>query len=177
MKLGASPSGEELTASGTLEASFVLPNELSGLAPKLDVRKIWPDALIFDGPPPFTGADSREEIQNPSLSRLSEECSIGFRSPRAPPPLPSPLPPRAFARIRPTDWLESHMLPDSNHTHDFVGDDAVTETKPRWVTAKIQDAPVEVLPGREAQFQAFLTKVDDYIYRALVISSESVIWD
>lgn len=135
MKLTASPDGEELVASGTLFASFALPPELDRLTDLVDVRKIWPDTLVFDGPPP--------PIIKPPPSNIS--FTIGGHAP----PLPDPLPERAFARIRAPDWLAAQTLPPEGGSGD--GD--------RRVTAQIVEAPLEVLPGREEEFAEFVKKV------------------
>ncbi|KAJ7624680.1 hypothetical protein FB45DRAFT_980035 [Roridomyces roridus] len=60
-------------------------------------------------------------------------------SPPTSPPLPDPLPERAFARICPEDW---------------TGEGAAYA-----VTAKIVDVPLEVLPGTQKEFRAFISKV------------------
>lgn len=134
MHLGSSPT-DELTASGTLVASFGLPRELSGLTSLLDIRRLWPDTLVFDGLPPpanISGMGGPDAATRPA------------------PPLPDPLPEGAFARILPLDWLDASMLPD-NGDEDGV--------KVRWVTAPIVDVPLEILPGKEAEFQKFVRKV------------------
>jgi len=135
MRLGSSPN-DELTASGTLFASFGLPRELSGLTPFLDIRRLWPDTLVFDGLPPpahVSGIRSQAGATRPL------------------PPLPDPLPEGAFARILPRDWLDASMLPDNGDEDDGV--------RVRWVTAQIIDVPLEILPGREEEFQVFVRKV------------------
>jgi hypothetical protein len=136
MRLGSSPTGDELTASGTLIASFGLPRELSGLTPLLDIRRLWPDTLVFDGLPPPA-----------NVSEMKGEDTAT----RPVPPLPDPLPEGAFARILPLDWLEANMLPDNGDEEDGV--------RVRWVTAQIVDVPLEILPGKEAEFQKFVRKV------------------
>jgi len=134
MRLGSSPN-DELTASGTLFASFGLPRELSGLTPFLDIRKLWPDTLVFDGLPP------------PHVSGIRSQAGAT----RPLPPLPDPLPEGAFARIIPRDWLDASMLPDNGDEEDGV--------RVRWVTAQIIDVPLDILPGRDAEFQAFVDKI------------------
>ena len=61
-------------------------------------------------------------------------------------PLPSPLPARAFARIRPDDWLPSSST-------------KVNGTNAYEVTAQVVDVPLEVLPGRDALLRSFIAKV------------------
>ena len=93
----------------------------------LDVNRVLPDVLIFDG-----------EVPDPSFG---EEES---------PPLPDPLPERAFAHIRPPDWLDSQSEPD---------DEDEDEGSAYSVSAKFVDVPLEVLPGRQKEFSDFMRKV------------------
>ncbi|KAF8311608.1 hypothetical protein DL93DRAFT_1402404 [Clavulina sp. PMI_390] len=152
MKLGASEDGEELTASGTLFASFGLPAELSGLTPRLDIRRVWPDALVYDGLPP-------PQLRSGSAEKASVEVMVGRRPA---PPLPKPLPAGAFARIRPTDWLNATTLDTIEHQVEAeaeyvdVDQDGVLV---RWVKAELDNAPLDVLPGRDKEFQAFVRKL------------------
>ena len=60
-------------------------------------------------------------------------------------PLPDPLPERAFGHIRPKDWLPSVSEP--------LGDGEYA------ISAKVVDAPIQVLPGREKVFSNFIGKV------------------
>ncbi|KAF9520581.1 hypothetical protein BS47DRAFT_644293 [Hydnum rufescens UP504] len=140
MKLTASPSGEELVASGTLFASFALPPEVDRLTKLVDVTKIWPDTLVFDGPPPPVVIPSPPS--NFSFTRGGDA-----------PPLPDPLPERAFARIRAPDWLMAQTLPPEG------GNGGGKNAEERRVTARIVEAPLEVLPGREEEFTHFVKKI------------------
>jgi hypothetical protein len=79
-------AGTPFLTSGEVFARLVLP---SGMRVKLDVTRILPDVLIFDG-------------------ALSEAL------PPPPPPLPDPLPDRAFGRIRPEDWIVSECVQDAS---------------------------------------------------------------
>jgi hypothetical protein len=87
---------------------------------------------------------------------------------KEPPPLPDPLPERAFARIRPDTWLAARTTPDTPGDGEEgtwitinVGFDG-GETENGWsatVTSEVHDVPLQVLPGREAQFRGFVSKV------------------
>jgi len=84
-----------------------------------------------------------------------------------PPPLPDPIPEHAFARIRPDTWLAAETTPDTSP--DDVREDgwiAINvnggEEDSGWsatVTSIVHDVPLQVLPGREAQFRNFVSKV------------------
>lgn len=100
----------------------------------LDVNRILPDVLVFDG-------------EVPMLSMDDEDDNEGI--PPAP-PLPDPLPERAFARIRPDSWLTSSS--EAREPED--GEGAVY-----IVTADIADVPLQVLPGRQKDFSNFVSKV------------------
>lgn len=66
------------------------------------------------------------------------------------PSLPDPLPERAFAHIRPEDWLASESEP----VESGEGEGSAVA-----VSANIVDVPLEVLPGREREFSNFVSKV------------------
>ncbi|KAF8237573.1 hypothetical protein L208DRAFT_1388954 [Tricholoma matsutake] len=72
--------GTPFLASGTVSARIVLPK---GINIDLNVSRLFPDVLIFDGEVP----DSEPGTVPP------------------PTPLPDPLPERAFGHIRPDEWL------------------------------------------------------------------------
>ncbi|KAJ7766322.1 hypothetical protein DFH07DRAFT_915995 [Mycena maculata] len=127
------PGGSAFTASGTVYARVVLPR---GMEVALHVGRVLPDVLVFDGEVP-EGA-----VYAPL--RLNEA------TPPSAPPLPDPLPERAFGRIRPEDWLASLSGP-------VPSEDG--EGSAFAVTAKIVDVPLEVLPGRQKEFRAFVSKV------------------
>ena len=117
-------------ASGTVYARVVLPK---GMDVNLDVNRVLPDVLIFDGEVPLLFLDRRdEEDGNPA------------------PPLPDPLPERAFARIRPDKWLDSLSKADEAPSQ---------EGSVYTVTADLVDVPLQVLPGREKAFSTFVGKV------------------
>ncbi|KAJ7507033.1 hypothetical protein B0H11DRAFT_189376 [Mycena galericulata] len=127
------PGGSAFTASGTVYARVVLPR---GMEVALHVGRVLPDVLVFDGEVP-------ESAVYPSLPRNDD-------TPPSSPPLPDPLPERAFGRIRPDDWLASLSGP-------VPSEDG--EGSAFAVTAKIVDVPLEVLPGRQKEFRAFVSKV------------------
>jgi len=129
MKLQA--KGTSFFASGAIYARVVLPR---GLNIHLDVNRVLPDVLVFDGEVPSLSLDSRDEKDDPAS------------------PLPDPLPERAFARIRPDEWLDS--LSEIDEAPDEEGSGSVYT-----VTADLVDAPLQVLPGRETAFSNFVSKV------------------
>ncbi len=149
MRLHPSESGDTLVASGTLFATFGLPTAMEDLTPLLDVRKVWPDTLIFNGkvPPEAPDNQTRRRIMTPGDS-----------------PSPVPLPERAFARIRPDDWLPAHVIPPENTSDTLEWGEVAFENRrkevvTRVVTAEIVNAPLDILPGRDEEFQAFVQKV------------------
>lgn len=118
--------------SGTVLAKVVLPK---GLDVRLDVRGVLPDLLIFDGAVPpssvsvsfdghsippafeidghsvsaafdFDGQDTFEEYLRKGMN-AKDTMMMMMIAPPLPPerPLPSPIPPNAFAHIRPGEWL------------------------------------------------------------------------
>ena len=94
----------------------------------LDVYRVLPDVLIFDGEVP----EGALAVPPPAM------------------PLPDPLPERAFGHLRPEDWLPSISGPD-------VSEDG--EGAAYAVSAKVVDLPLEVLPGRQKEFNHFVSKV------------------
>lgn len=121
--------GNPFLASGTILARVVLPK---GMNIDLKVKRILPDVLVFDGEVP-------------------EDVHIG--TPEFP-PLPDPLPERAFGHIRPDDWLDSRsvLIEPEEEEEEEVGSTFA-------VSAKIVDVPLEVLPGRQKEFSNFVSKV------------------
>ena len=97
----------------------------------LDVYRVLPDVLIFDGEVP--------------------EGALVVPPPAT--PLPDPLPERAFGHLRPEDWLPSISGPD-------VSEDG--EGAAYAVSAKVVDLPLEVLPGRQKEFNHFVSKVPSF---------------
>ncbi|KAK0469297.1 uncharacterized protein EV420DRAFT_1757092 [Desarmillaria tabescens] len=64
--------------------------------------------------------------------------------------LPDPLPDHAFAHIQPDEWLVSKCVPAESNED---GGSAFA------VSAKIEEVPLEVLPGRQKEFSNFVSKV------------------
>jgi len=126
MKLKSTAGGQFL-ASGTVAARVVLPR---GMHLNLNVSRILPDVLIFDG-----------EVEDDDVMRRL-----------APPaaPLPDPLPEHAFGRLRPDDWLEASSVREESRDG---------ESATYAVTALVKDVPLEVLPGRKKNFSDFVSKV------------------
>ena len=159
--------GERVLASGTVFARVILP---AGIRLSLEAKRIWPDVLVFDGEVPkdepelngtaFSSAKEPDFTFDQRLPRWPGKQSDGSHShkdkenergkvPKE--PLPDPLPERAFARIRPDDWLDADSTPlDAD---DGQGASEYT------VTARVENIPLEVLPGREIVFQRFVAKV------------------
>ncbi|KDQ18347.1 hypothetical protein BOTBODRAFT_28756 [Botryobasidium botryosum FD-172 SS1] len=168
MRVSVGQGGTTLTASGTIYAEIQLPPQMKDVVPLLDVQKVWPDALVYDGDPPVWGISSLP--RPPHLPHLPHIPPILPKPPKFPPPslphvphmpwtwpitppkpapLPDPLPEKAFARILPPEWLNATMLP--LHEDDPEG--------LLRVRAHFTDIPFEVLPGRDAVFRAFISKV------------------
>ncbi len=143
-------TGEILLASGTIVAVVDLPPGLEAV--KLDIGRILPDVLIFDGPP-TAEANLLVPLSSPFVSADLSIFKGGDkpREPFPPPPLPNPLPATAFARIRPRLWLDavSHIGPDP----------ADPNKNATLVTAEIKDVPLDILPERDAVFRRFIQKV------------------
>ncbi len=182
----------EFFASGTVWARLVMPK---GINVPVNATDIWPDVLVFDGEvpeedkPDLDQTNLIEDAMHPTDIRiplppwlpdplphhpLPHVPPINFPSHHRgdgeetePPPLPNPIPERAFARIRPDSWLVAQTTPDSS-PDDGEEDGWITisvdggEEENGWsatVTSKVRDVPLQVLPGREAQFRNFVSKV------------------
>ena len=130
-----SPKGTRFYASGTVYAKAVLP---PGLKVTLDVNRILPDVLVFDG-----------EVPEPAPKPI-ETLWPWSPHPDPVPPLSQPFPERAFARIRPDQWLPSHSELEPEES-----DESAVYT----VTARFVDVPLQVLPGRESVMSNFVQKV------------------
>jgi hypothetical protein len=91
------PTGSAFLASGIVQARAVLPK---GINIGLDVFRVLPDVLIFDG-------------EVPSSLEVEQHPYKDYRGSVRPPemPLPDPLPKNAFGHIRPEDWLPSQSVP------------------------------------------------------------------
>ncbi|PFH51149.1 hypothetical protein AMATHDRAFT_143158 [Amanita thiersii Skay4041] len=81
------PKGDAFLASGIVSVRLVLPK---GMDVALDVHRVLPDVLVFNG-----------EVTN--LHDALPEV-----------PLPDPLPEHAFGHIRPEDWLPSLCVRDGS---------------------------------------------------------------
>ena len=163
------PLGSGFVASGTVKARVTLPK---GIDVDLDVRKVFPDVLIFDGPV-GGDADLGQAIGggrwHPHLPGTKPAPTKGKKRPNPghddedddnepvppSPPLPSPLPSNAFGHLRPESWVPSSCVassPTGEEAQEGVGN--VYE-----VEAEVVDVPVHVLPGRQKQFSNFVGKV------------------
>lgn len=131
MKIRTTNNGSGMLASGTVYARVVLP---PGFDVALNVSRVLPDVLIYDGEVPEDGASSRPHVGDVPPA----------------PPLPDPLPERAFGHIRPDDWLPSTSTPVESDEADGTAVE---------VLAQIVDVPLEVLPGRDREFRNFVSKV------------------
>jgi hypothetical protein len=138
-------SGKTILANGIVHARIALPE---GMDVILHVTRVLPDVLIFDGPL-STASTAVTPITTSSGNPKMPDDDV----PPAP-PLPSPLPPHAFARVRPNTWLTAVSEP--------------TAPRPDWnerghttlyISAWFADVPLEVLSGREREFRSFVGKV------------------
>jgi hypothetical protein len=102
------PSGATWLASGSVNVKVVLPR---GMRIKMDVRDVLPDVLIFDGPVPAVAAGAVDVEKSAGDALRGPGDEEPKPTPPAPGPLPDPLPARAFAHIRPEDWLDALSVP------------------------------------------------------------------
>lgn len=168
-------SYKEKTAvvSGKLQVIVALPK---GVDLTLDVKRATVDLLAYDGPVE-DATPSPESIlpkfpwpfpfpyptELPGLPRVHlpfhrhPTTDEGIPSP-PPHALPDPLPPNAFARIRPEEWLNATSIPTGPPETD---PEQLEETMGSHyeVTAFFHHVPLELLPGREAVFRSFVAKV------------------
>jgi hypothetical protein len=158
MKVRLLPSGAAV-GSGTVYARIVLPK---GINIGMDVKRVIPDVLIFDGPvPTYATADMPLRVESGRRRDTDEgdEDGDGDEDEEPPlppsPPLPYPLPPRAFAHIRPSHWLPASSAPDER------GGDADDEEHGTAIaiTSPFVDVPLMVLPGRQREFSEFVGKI------------------
>lgn len=156
MKIHA--SGTTILASGAVHARITLPE---GMDLTLLINRILPDVLIFDGPLPTTASPPPALL--PFTRTTSTKGTTNYHPDAAAdddddvppaPPLPNPLPPRAFARVRPGTWLPTMSAPISPR-RDWNERGNTTLR----ITAWFSDVPLEVLPGREREFRSFVAKV------------------
>ena len=142
------PSGTTILANGVVKARIALPE---GMDATLDINRILPDALIFDGALP-TGTPQESPVSSTPTKTMTGADDDDDVPPA--PPLPSPLPPRAFARVRPASWLSAVTM-RTPPRRDWNERGNTTLLLSAWFV----DVPLEVLPGRERQFRSFVGKV------------------
>lgn len=133
------PRGSGVVTSGTVFVRVYLPK---GMHIKMDIFKVLPDVLVFDGEVPGDVPDVLWSWPWP-IGRNEGGGGGGDH-------LPDPLPERAFGRIQPQDWLPSLSVED---------DQPEAEGSVYVVTARIVDVPLEILPGRQKVFSSFVKKV------------------
>jgi hypothetical protein len=157
MKIHA--SGTTILANGAVHARIAFPE---GVDVGLLISRILPDVLIFDGPLSNTASPSPASLP-PTRTTSTAKGMINYHPGAAAdddddvppaPPLPSPLPSRAFARVRPDTWLPTLSAPTSPRR-----DWNERGSKTLRITAWFSDVPLEVLPGREREFRSFVAKV------------------
>lgn len=124
-----------MLASGVIFARAVLPQ---GIDVGINVTKVLPDVLIFDG-----------EVPTESDEGAAPHYEFAASLP-PPQPLPDPLPERAFAHIRPDEWIAASSTSVERDEEDGTSVE---------VLAHIVDVPLEVLPGRDREFRSFVGKV------------------
>jgi hypothetical protein len=149
-------SGTTILASGVVHARIALPE---GMNVTLLIDRILPDVLIFDGPLPSTASFPPTSLPLTrtiarGMTKYHPDAAADDDEVPPAPPLPSPLPPRAFARVRPGTWLPTMSAPTSpRRDWDERGNTTLR------ITAWFSDVPFEVLPGREREFRSFVAKV------------------
>ena len=159
MKIRA--SGTTILASGAVHARIALPE---GMDVTLLINRLHPDALIYDGPLSTMASPSPASLPLTRTTSIIAQDTTKHHPVAAAadddddvppaPPLPSPLPPRAFARVRPSVWLATTSVPTSPR-RDWNERGSTTLSITAWFT----DVPFEVLPGREREFRNFVAKV------------------
>lgn len=161
MKIRA--SGTTILASGTVHARIALPE---GMDVTVLINRLHPDALIYDGPLSITASSSPASLPLTRATSITAQDitkhhpvvagANGDEDHDVPPapPLPSPLPLRAFARVRPTAWLPTMSEPTSPR-RDWNERGNTTLS----ITAWFSDVPFEVIPGRDREFRNFVAKV------------------
>ena len=155
MKLSGYSEGSML-ASGIIFARIVLPPMMQI---DIHVHRVLPDVLIFNGDPP--GETPGDQAPSASLwpfpHHLPGSSSDGDDEKLPRPPLPDPLPEHAFARVRPDSWLVAETVDDEPDEDPETGDEEAGPVT--TIRAVIENVPLEILPGREAIFRNFLSKV------------------
>jgi len=133
------PGGNAFLASGTVQALIVLPR---GFDVSLDVLYILPEVIVFDGEVPFVAYE--HNVRDGRRRQPPDELPPDI-------PLPDPIPEGAFGHIKPWDWLISRCVRVNLHSQNDGAAYAVS--------AKVEDVPLEVLPGRQREFSNFVKKV------------------
>ena len=133
----------------------------------VSTARLGTGVLLPVGEPPDAEDDDDGDNKDDSEDKALYRKASLFAGIGSPPerPLPDPLPERAFAHIRPEDWLPSISTPMKSE--DDEG--SVVE-----VTAKIVDEPLEVLPGRDKEFRSFVGKVSFLLSFSSVPHSHSI---
>lgn len=135
--------GEQILASAFVRAHIVPPSNLAAL--RVNATRVWPDLLVYDGPAPGVWP-----LDDPNAgSHSGIQYDEGYSEPD-PMPLPHPLPPTAFARIRPDSWIIAHTE---------INEESDTKEEGVWVHAQVSDVPLVVLPGRDSELRGFIRKV------------------
>lgn len=181
MKLKPTGPNGQFLASGVVEGLIVLPK---GMDIGLNVSRLLPDVLIFDGE--VNSTDALASYSSGSMDRElnrdgdSKEFKWKWWKSKHPPPrdpLPDPLPDRAFGHIRPEEWLDAKSV---RVDLDEDGDDFSKKVERKKgekeketgavyaVSAKVVDVPLEVLPGRQKEFSNFVSKVRIFSYSFLL---------
>ncbi|KAF8597548.1 hypothetical protein BDV93DRAFT_610320 [Ceratobasidium sp. AG-I] len=136
--------GEQILASAFVRAHIVPPSNLAAL--RVNATRVWPDLLVYDGPAPGLWP-----LDDPAAgSHSGIQYDEGWSEP-SPMPLPNPLPPTAFARIRPDAWIIAHT--------EVNDDEGGSKEEGVWVHAQVSDVPLVVLPGRDSELRGFIRKV------------------
>lgn len=153
------PVGTIFVASGIVQGRIVLP---AGMHMHLDVEYVLPDVLVFDGevPPAPEPGYLRAQVAAPLRGRGGRGDAPAMPDE---PPLPNPLPDRAFAHIRPDAWLpavSAPMEPEEGMGAAYA------------VSARVVDVPLEVLPGRQKEFSNFVGKVRVFRGRACRLTAD-----
>jgi len=174
IKLGGGDTDADLLASGKVVGEVVMPDIAAKLAAGLDAQWIWPDVLVYDGDLPRRA--QQDAVDDELSSSLFKRAQLAFVDSSAssyssfgasfgdddddellalggsdstdyP---PSPVPPNAFARMRPSSAMDAETI----HTPANATHNATT-----FVVATFVDAPLYLLPGRGDVLRRFVAKI------------------